>query len=340
MTSIADFRLTDAEAATQWRRVLAREWPPRGRRQENFRAVEVITSLALLTVVDPATQGGSDWSRYHPDLQRLSTLCKRSPGSFAEKERNLLGIRPNAGRGERDLFLAVVRDPFLVFELWEPVVRGARLVGIPPHDLPDFLQVDAATQLLGQEALDGDWTQHLDDEVGVYREAGLDPETSERAAMTMARIGQHRFARAVRNAYRDRCGFCGFNAGGFGGGRLLVASHIKPWRDSRGRERLDPRNGIAACPTHDAAFDAGLLTVTDDGRIHMARLLRTETEKDCATAAALSASLRPSLLPSEPEYAPAPVYLRWHHDSIWRNGTGALAVPTGMAAEHSDDYRR
>ncbi|WP_407664684.1 HNH endonuclease [Micromonospora tarensis] len=33
---------------------------------------------------------------------------------------------------------------------------------------------------------------------------------------------------------------------------MLVASHIKPWRVSTHAERLDPRNGLAACPTHDA----------------------------------------------------------------------------------------
>ena len=48
----------------------------------------------------------------------------------------------------------------------------------------------------------------------------------------------------------------------FGGRRMLVASHIKPWKDSSPRERLDHRNGLAACPTHDAAFDAGLLAWT------------------------------------------------------------------------------
>jgi putative restriction endonuclease len=36
---------------------------------------------------------------------------------------------------------------------------------------------------------------------------------------------------------------------------MLIASHIKPWRISTSTERLDVRNGLAACPTHDIAFD-------------------------------------------------------------------------------------
>ena len=31
--------------------------------------------------------------------------------------------------------------------------------------------------------------------------------------------------------------------------------------DSTSAERLDPRNGLAACPAHDVAFDTGKITV-------------------------------------------------------------------------------
>lgn len=48
------------------------------------------------------------------------------------------------------------------------------------------------------------------------------------------------------------------------------ASHTKPGKDSNPTERLDPRNGPAACPAHDVAFDAGLLTVNGGLRIHIA----------------------------------------------------------------------
>jgi putative restriction endonuclease len=43
---------------------------------------------------------------------------------------------------------------------------------------------------------------------------------------------------------------------------MLLAGHIKPWRDSTPIERLDPRNGLAACPAHDVAFDTGSPGIT------------------------------------------------------------------------------
>ena len=54
---------------------------------------------------------------------------------------------------------------------------------------------------------------------------------------------------------------------------MLLAGHIKPWQDSSAAERLDPRDGLAACPSRDVAFDTGMLTVTADLNIHIARPL-------------------------------------------------------------------
>lgn len=59
-----------------------------------------------------------------------------------------------------------------------------------------------------------------------------------------------------------------------------MASHVKPWRDSTNQERTDPRNGVAACPVHDAAFDAGLLTVNGGLRIHHSEPLRHSLAHD------------------------------------------------------------
>lgn len=75
MTAINPFRLRHTEAAAQWRRILSREWPTDGKHQENFTPVEVIASLVMLTVVDPSTQGGREWSRYPPRSYGVSHPC-------------------------------------------------------------------------------------------------------------------------------------------------------------------------------------------------------------------------------------------------------------------------
>ena len=50
--------------------------------------------------------------------------------------------------------------------------------------------------------------------------------------------------------------------------RLLRASHIKPWaKCETDAERLDVYNGLLLAAHLDAAFDAGLISFTDEGAI-------------------------------------------------------------------------
>jgi hypothetical protein len=48
---------------------------------------------------------------------------------------------------------------------------------------------------------------------------------------------------------------------------ILVASHIKPWRDCTGKEAIDPTNGLLLLPNLDRAFDRGLISFDDSGKI-------------------------------------------------------------------------
>ena len=100
---------------------------------------------------------------------------------------------------------------------------------------------------------------------------------------------------------------------------MLTASHIKPWKDSAPAERLDPLNGVAACPTHDVAFDTGLITVNGGLRIHVAPELVREAQRDTATRAAFGRPpLSERLLLPTGATAPDPRYLHWHHERVYR----------------------
>ncbi|WP_286407333.1 HNH endonuclease [Myroides odoratimimus] len=48
---------------------------------------------------------------------------------------------------------------------------------------------------------------------------------------------------------------------------LLIASHIKPWRECQNKERIDPYNGLLLLPTFDKLFDQGLISFTNNGVI-------------------------------------------------------------------------
>jgi hypothetical protein len=51
--------------------------------------------------------------------------------------------------------------------------------------------------------------------------------------------------------------------------RLLIASHIKAWKDSSNAERISGYNGVLLSPHVDALFDDHLITFETDGTMHV-----------------------------------------------------------------------
>ena len=65
---------------------------------------------------------------------------------------------------------------------------------------------------------------------------------------------------------------------GYSDTRLLVASHIKPWKVSEHEERLDKYNGLLLLPNLDKIFDLGFITFEENGKIVISDYLE-ETDK-------------------------------------------------------------
>ena len=85
-------------------------------------------------------------------------------------------------------------------------------------------------------------------------------ETTRRA-LIYARVGQGKFKENVSN-FEKEC-------------RLthvenlthLIASHIKPWRESSDDERLSGDNGLLLTPSMDHLFDRGFISFGDEGEV-------------------------------------------------------------------------
>ena len=126
------------------------------------------------------------------------------------------------------------------------------------------------------------------------------------------------FALNVLTNCGRRCVFCGLNPFPGVARRMLLAGHIKPWKDSSATERLDPRNGLAACPSHDVAFDTGMLTVSADLKIHIAQPLADAVRGDHLTRQYYGRPplLDTLLLPDDAE-RPRRKYLDWHREKVF-----------------------
>lgn len=84
---------------------------------------------------------------------------------------------------------------------------------------------------------------------------------TQRLQLAKARIGQGLFRKRV--IVLD--GAC--RVTGVSDTRVLVASHIKPWREADNADRLNGNNGILLSPHVDALFDEELFSFEDDGRM-------------------------------------------------------------------------
>ena len=89
------------------------------------------------------------------------------------------------------------------------------------------------------------------------------PRATEAERLVVQRVGQDIFRRGLLEYWDGRCAITGLAVP-----ELLRASHIKPWSDcDSDTERLDVFNGLLLAPHLDAAFDAGFITIAEDGTV-------------------------------------------------------------------------
>ncbi|MGH3226000.1 MAG: HNH endonuclease [Streptosporangiaceae bacterium] len=213
-------------------------------------------------------------------------------------------------------------DPARFSRVYRVLLPAARAEGIGPGRLPDFLGLEHGGELalLGQEELDISVLETaLRDQLS--RDGGDTAQSvleTKRIMLAAARVGQHVFATQVLANCGGQCVFCGLRPATSWARRMLLAGHIKPWKDSTPSERLDPRSGLAACPAHDVAFDTGMLTVNGGLRIHLARPLAQAIQDDPLTRQYYGRPpLREVLFLPEGAQAPAVKYLDWHRRNVF-----------------------
>ena len=141
----------------------------------------------------------------------------------------------------------------------------------------------------------------------VILESGVSPrEGVDRPVETTARIGQSFFRSAVLSAYDQQCCITGLAVP-----RLLVASHIVPWRIDPAN-RVNPRNGLLLSALHDRAFDTVLLTINEDMTVRVSPAY-SEDEFFSSTVAAYQG--RPIRLPER--FHPEREFLAYHRENVF-----------------------
>lgn len=156
------------------------------------------------------------------------------------------------GNGNQAAYLTKISEElFLALESLGGFVRTEIADEIEPDDqaLIDAIEDQVQSKLLGQLI-----------------------EDTEADAIVTTRRGQGLFRKNVET-YERQCRVTGLRDR-----RLLVASHIKPWRVCEtAAERLDGANGLLLAPHIDRLFDRGLITFSSEGTIVLSSTLTEHT---------------------------------------------------------------
>jgi predicted restriction endonuclease len=131
-------------------------------------------------------------------------------------------------------------------------------------------------------------------------EPALALTVTEKDAVLKARICQGRFRQELLDQWRG-CSVTGCTVPQF-----LRASHIKPWAVANSRERQDRNNGLLLLANLDAAFECGLISFSNSGRILISRSLAPDDRQ----LLGIAATMRLRRAPSPPQQA----YLAYHRD--------------------------
>lgn len=224
---------------------------------------------------------------HNPAVVALARVIQRTPSAVALKLANFASLDPDLrGRGIGGMGNTSATDRAIWSEFygrWDELANNA--IPLEPTEEP-------GAPLRKRSA------------------ARLPPTGStEVLSETTRRRGQSFFRAAVIAAHNGKCCITGITCQA-----ILRASHIVPWSHDPSL-RLDPRNGLCLNALHDAAFDRGLITLSDRFVLQVSRRVRADVPATIYRAMFERWDGAPITMPER--FAPTPEMLEFHRRTIF-----------------------
>lgn len=223
-------------------------------------------------------------SKSHPDVIRIANLIGRSPSAVNMKIGNFGSFDENL---KKQGIVGLTNASKLDKEIFEEFSQ-------------DWDKLAYESEML---------IAKLSKEPEIHMEPM--PEGGEHIAAVKTRINQSFFRNVVLSSYGSTCCITGICTP-----KLLIASHIKPWKNSTATEKTDPRNGVCLNALHDKAFDQGYITIRKDYTIVISKQL-----KDIYDGATIEKYFgiydnKQIIMPEK--FIPNQLYLEYHNDVIFQ----------------------
>jgi hypothetical protein len=168
-------------------------------------------------------------------------------------------IRAN-GYGNQGVYLAQIPRPMalVIAQLASPellgIIQGVQFSETAETTLPELRGIV-------------EWEERECEKISTDREL----RDTEKQALIKARRGQGLFRQNVAHIEH----FCRVTH--VDRPEHLIASHIKPWRESDNRERLFEGNGLLLTPTIDHLFDRGFISFENNGELLISPVAHKES---------------------------------------------------------------
>lgn len=227
-------------------------------------------------------------SKNHPDVIKIANIINRSPSSVNMKIGNFGSFDDNLkSKGIVGLSNASKLDK----EIWDEFNGNWDALS---YESEQLISAYSSNEVSETESVEGI------------------PQGAERTVTIKQRVNQNFFRKSVLASYNHSCCITGL-----ANDELLIASHIKPWKDSDENEKTNPSNGVCLNALHDKAFDRGLITIDKNKIVHISNDITDIFGGETVDKYFKEYNGKQIILPDK--FLPDEKFLEYHNDVIFES---------------------
>lgn len=226
-------------------------------------------------------------SKNHPDVIKIANLIGRTPSSVNMKIGNFGSFDETL---KKQGIVGLANASKLDKEIWDEFNGKWDELAYRSEELIAQLQSKPIEDTIGIDSI---------------------PLGTERITTIKQRVNQSFFRNAVLSSYSTTCCITGLNTSS-----LLIASHIKPWKESNETEKTNPCNGLCLNALHDRAFDKGFITITTDYKVRVSNKITDIYDGETVKKFFNYYDGKQIILPEK--FIPKKEFIEYHNDLIFR----------------------
>lgn len=220
---------------------------------EDFNLKCIIKKSDLINYLNDSSDEYMNPDQNYKEKNRMAEVFEKNYSTIIDLENEII---------EFNIYRSEVNPPRVYINSKSEAYNLIRLISLPNISYISILKLKNEKEVILYfrpfvEYIAAESAEEQEMEEKVLSDETIKPK--EKEAIVKARVGQGEYRRKLL----EMCPYCPITL--VSDERLLIASHIKPWRKSNDFEKTDPNNGFMLTPTYDKLFDAGFISFEEDG---------------------------------------------------------------------------